>query len=170
MLWLLNSCWYVVSDDVILEAVTIVVLAIFIGQYCWWIGFLTTYNTWKLVGAHTRRLSIDRQLEKFSYCPHSCHIQVVLQSNALQYTDLNNVLLDWLWAVRPSFANDDTNSGYWSNTIFNWFLLVIQQKRPKTEERRAFENLYAHFGCAKNPLSIPERTECCKWAKICSNT
>jgi hypothetical protein len=29
--------------------------------------------------------------------------------------------------------------------------LKAQQNRPKTEERRAFENLLAHFGCAENP-------------------
>jgi hypothetical protein len=46
--------------------------------------------------------------------------------------------------------------------------MKIQQKRPKTQERRAFENLSAHFECAENLSSIPKRTECCKWTEICS--
>jgi hypothetical protein len=29
--------------------------------------------------------------------------------------------------------------------------MKVQQRRPKTEERRAFENLLAHFRCAENP-------------------
>jgi hypothetical protein len=33
-----------------------------------------------------------------------------------------------------------------------------QQKRPKMEERRAFENLSAHFGCAENFPSNRKRT------------
>jgi hypothetical protein len=40
--------------------------------------------------------------------------------------------------------------------------IKVQQRRPKTEERRAFENLSVHFGCAENPPSFPKRTECCK--------
>jgi hypothetical protein len=36
------------------------------------------------------------------------------------------------------------------------------QKGPKTQERRAFENLSVHFECAENLSSIPKRTECCK--------
>jgi hypothetical protein len=34
--------------------------------------------------------------------------------------------------------------------------MKAQQKQPKTEERRAFENIPAHFGCAKNFPSNPK--------------
>jgi hypothetical protein len=36
-------------------------------------------------------------------------------------------------------------------TNTQWKLMKAQQKRPKMEERRAFENLLAHFECAENP-------------------
>jgi hypothetical protein len=48
------------------------------------------------------------------------------------------------------------------NFFSNKNALKAQQNRPKTEERRAFENLLAHFGCAENLPSFPKRTECCK--------
>jgi hypothetical protein len=41
-------------------------------------------------------------------------------------------------------------------------VMKVQQKRPKTQERRAFENLSVHFERAENLSSIPKRTECCK--------
>jgi hypothetical protein len=37
------------------------------------------------------------------------------------------------------------------NFFANKNAMKAQQKRPKTEERRAFENFLAHFGCAENP-------------------
>jgi hypothetical protein len=40
--------------------------------------------------------------------------------------------------------------------------IKVQQKRLKTEERSAFENLSVHFGCAENLPSFPKRTKCCK--------
>jgi hypothetical protein len=44
---------------------------------------------------------------------------------------------------------------FWRTSKKNFFsnknAMKVQQKQPKTEERRAFENLSAHFGCAKNP-------------------
>jgi hypothetical protein len=48
------------------------------------------------------------------------------------------------------------------NFFLNKKAIKVQKKRLKTEERRAFENLSAPFGCAENPSSIPKRTECCK--------
>jgi hypothetical protein len=35
------------------------------------------------------------------------------------------------------------------NFFANKNAMKAQQKRPKTEERKAFENLSAHYGCAK---------------------
>jgi hypothetical protein len=37
------------------------------------------------------------------------------------------------------------------NFFWNKNAMKVQQRRPKMEERRALENLLAHFGCAENP-------------------
>jgi hypothetical protein len=55
-----------------------------------------------------------------------------------------------------------TQKNFFSNKNAMKVKKKVQQKRPKTQERRAFENLSAHFECAENLSSIPKRTECCK--------
>jgi hypothetical protein len=45
----------------------------------------------------------------------------------------------------------------------NFFLNRNRMKvHQKAEERRAFENLLAHFGCPENHSFIPKRMGCCK--------
>jgi hypothetical protein len=75
-----------------LEAVTFVMIAIFIGQYCRWIGF---WSAWQHVKASriTRATPANwPMVENFYYSPHSCRIPVVSYSNTQQSTDLNDVL------------------------------------------------------------------------------
>jgi hypothetical protein len=43
------------------------------------------------------------------------------------------------------------------NFFLNKNTIKVQQKRPKTEERRAFENLSVHFGCAENLSALSEK-------------
>jgi hypothetical protein len=44
------------------------------------------------------------------------------------------------------------------NFFWNKNAMKVQQRRPKMEERRALENLLAHFGCAENP-SVHSKNE-----------
>jgi hypothetical protein len=43
------------------------------------------------------------------------------------------------------------------NFFLNKNTIKVQQKRPKTEDRRAFENLSVHFGCAENLSALSEK-------------
>jgi hypothetical protein len=85
------SCWSVVSDDVMLEAVTFVVIAIFIGQYCRWIGFWSASQHVKASRCTRVTPANWPAVENFYYSSHSCRIPAVSYSNTLWYTDLNDV-------------------------------------------------------------------------------
>jgi hypothetical protein len=66
------------------------------------------------------------------------------------------------WHIRkgPKGFLERKRTSFRTKTLKN--TIKVQQKRRKTEERRAFENLSVHFGCAENLPSFPKRTECCK--------
>jgi hypothetical protein len=73
------------------------------------------------------------------------------------------------WSIRKEqkgFLAHPKKAERFFRTQKNFFLnkntIKVQRKRPKTEERRAFENLSVHFGCAENLPSFPKRTECRK--------
>jgi hypothetical protein len=73
------------------------------------------------------------------------------------------------WSIRKEQKGFLAHPKWAKRLFWNAKELLFEQKHNKSstkatkaEERRAFENLSAHFGCAKNPLSIPKRTECCK--------
>jgi hypothetical protein len=124
------------------------------------------------------------------FCPSLCHCRGCLDGKVTEARKTIAMMLDWsgwhlplfggywllkIWVHLQQFLAHPKRAKRFFRTQKNFFLNKKQwkfkqgsKKWPKTEEIRAFENLLAHFGCAKNPLSIPKRTECCKWTEICS--